>query len=136
MGSEFFVLPFLTVFALCIWIFDLGRYLKNLLGIFSNTMYILIVVLVSMFGFVFFKTGEIKHNIGIFLIISFIYIISGFFFNIERKYIYFGALTTLILMPIFYFLDLLNIAENLGVLMFFLLVIGVIKDMFYDKIYK
>ena len=85
---------------------------------------------------VFIQSEDKVIQILKFCALSFTTVIAIFFINLDRKYIYFVVIGLVILMPLLYSLHLLNYAKTIAVLWFFLFLIGVLKDIFYDKIYK
>ena len=56
--------------------------------------------------------------------------------NVDRKYIYFLAIFFLSLAPLFLLMELENAAEYFAVLSYLALVIGVFRDIFYEKVFK
>ncbi len=86
---------------------------------------LLILITTNSFGFV------ISLPIIIF---SFLVFLLGILSN--RKYIYLLALISLALTPVMLILKLENIAEFFAQTCYLLLVLGVLKDIFYEKIFE
>ncbi|MBP8960978.1 hypothetical protein KBG31_01995 [Patescibacteria group bacterium] len=58
-----------------------------------------------------------------------------FAFNVDRKYVYILALIFLSMTPLFLLLKMDKIAEYMAVLCYLALVLGVSKDILYEKIF-
>jgi len=124
----------LITIALLLWVFDFGSYIKYITkGVYSKVYYFMFVL--SILIIVVYRIVGVKQSIISFCITLLLFIGFLFFFNLNRKYIYSGALILLLFIPLLYFLNLLHYAEGISVLFFLLLLIGVLKDFFYDKIY-
>jgi len=59
-----------------------------------------------------------------------------FAFNADRRYVYILALIFLASTPLFLLLKMDKIAEYMAILCYLALVLGVTKDIFYEKIFK
>lgn len=96
-----------------------------------------LLLLVSMLGLIagtLINTGPINF---IYLLLSFISVLLFLIaFLSSRSSIYLLAIISLTLVPIFLILKLDNIAESFAVLVYFGLLLGVLKDILYEKIFK
>ena len=92
---------------------------------FSILIFILLLMFSNHFQFLL-GLPPIVFSLSVFLI--------GF--NSDRKYIYLMALILLALVPIALILGFENIADFFAQGCYLLLVLGVLKDIFYEKIFK
>jgi hypothetical protein len=58
-----------------------------------------------------------------------------FAFSVDRRYIYILAVTFLAFVPFLLFFTLKGIAEYFAILCYFSLVVGITKDIFYEKLF-
>jgi len=126
--SIYSILIIFTLFALLeSLLFDLKKF-----GI--NSFYVLFCLLLTTILLIL-KINGIFYILDIGLVV---FVFWGFWFgmHINRLYIYVLALTFLILVPILLIFKLENTAEFIAILSYFCLVLGVLKDIFYEKIFK
>lgn len=99
----------------------------------SKTHVLLILLLVTLL--IVIKTNPISSFISIFMIIfSFSIFLFGILSN--RRYIYTLALVSLALTPFMLIFGTDKLAEFFAQACYSLLVLGVLKDIFYEKIFK
>jgi len=101
----------------------------------SNRKYFVLFTLLIIVYFTLVKMNGIQFIIESALTL-FIFWMVLFGFNINRKHIYLLAILFLIAVPFLLIIDLDNIAEYIAVLAYFCIVLGVLKDIFYEKIYS
>jgi len=109
---------------------DFNRILK-----YSKASYILFASLLLFVYLILLKIGGTSFLIESILAL-FIFWMVLFGFNINRKHIYLLAILFLIAVPFLLSIHLDKVAEYIAVLAYFCIVLGVLKDIFYEKIYS
>jgi hypothetical protein len=122
-------LPLLVLF-----LFPLEKIISKTLKTPLKKIHIFSTLILLALGILFYTSG-LNFILSLPMIIfSFFVFLLGFLSN--RKYIYLLALISLGLTPVMLILKMEPIAEFFAQTCYLLLVLGVIKDIFYEKIFK
>jgi hypothetical protein len=114
--------------------FPVEKYVPKFLKIDMIKSVVLLVILLIV-SLVIIKATALGFFISL-LLITFSFFVFLFGMLSDRKYIYTLALIALVLTPIMLATKLDNLAESLSQMCYFLLVLGVLKDIFNDKIFE
>jgi len=115
-------------------LFPLEKTISKLLKIHILKTHILSVLLLVVL-LVIAKISALGFIVS-FVLITFSFLVFLFGFLSNRKYIYMLALVSLSLTPIMLILKVDKLAEFFAQTCYLLLVLGVLKDVFYEKIFK
>lgn len=128
------VLPLTTLIAIFIVLFN-DKLPKNLSVNNNHLKLALLIVILGLFPLIGIKIGIIKYAIDLSLL-AFCVFVFFIGFLIDRKYIYISAIIFLIFAAIINTIGTSKLAEYFAVLCYLLLVLGVFKDLFYEKFFK
>lgn len=127
LGGAFFLL-------LLLFLFPVEKSLSKLFQTNVNKKYIFLPLIVGAL-LLLARINVVSFALNIFTILfSFFVILLGFLSN--RKYIYLLSLVFLILTPVFLAFKIKVVADFLSQGFYLLLILGVLKDIFYEKIFK
>ena len=119
---------------LLLFLFPLERHLSKLLKTEVNKTHIFSVLLFVALGILFYSS-KLEFILSLPMIVFSLFVfLFGFLSN--RKYIYLLALISLALTPFMLILKMDQIAEFFAQTCYLLLVFGVLKDIFYEKIFE
>jgi len=122
------------VLLLISFLFPLDRFLSKLLKTNINKTHIF-SILVFLSLSILFYVSKLEFILSFPMILFSLFVfLFGFLSN--RKYIYLLALISLALTPIMLILKMEDVAEFFAQTCYLLLVLGVLKDIFYEKIFK
>jgi len=128
------VLTLIMFFLLLLFLFPLEKLLSKILKTNINKTHIF-SLLVFLALSVLFYTSKIEFIMTLPMTLFSIFIFLSGFLS-DRKYIYLLALISLALTPIMLIFKMDDIAEFLAQTCYLLLVLGVLKDIFYEKIFE
>ncbi|MFZ2664585.1 MAG: hypothetical protein WAX66_04450 [Patescibacteria group bacterium] len=115
------------------YLFPVDLFLEKLLGIDIKKTYLLGLTLISLFIILcVFKLVPI-FNIFITFFIFGSFLVG---FSVDEKYMYTLALLFLGLTVLFVILKLSSLAEYTSTLCYLCMVLGIIRDLFYEKVFK
>ncbi|MFC1700269.1 hypothetical protein ACFLZ4_01320 [Patescibacteria group bacterium] len=128
------VLVVISLLFLLFLLFPLEKSLSKVLKIkMSKAQILLIFSLIIVL--VIIISDPLSSFITFFMIMfSFLVFLFGFLSN--RKYVYISALIALGLIPFAFILGIDKLAEFLAQIGYFFLVLGVLKDVFYEKVFE
>ncbi len=122
------------VLLLISFLFPLDRFLSKLLKTNINKTHIF-SILVFLSLSILFYVSKLEFILSFPMILFSLFVfLFGFLSN--RKYIYLLALISLALTPIMLILKMEDVAEFFAQTCYLLLVLGVLKDIFYEKIFE
>jgi len=128
------VLTLIFFFLLLLFLFPLEKLLSKLLQTPVKKTHIFSISIILVLGILFY-VSKLDFILSLPMILfSFFVFLLGFLSN--RKYIYLLALISLGLTPVMLILKMEDIAEFFAQTCYLLLVLGVLKDIFYEKIFK
>ncbi len=128
------VLILIMFFLLLLFLFPLEKLLSKILKTNINKTHIF-SLLVFLALSVLFYTSKLEFIMTLPMTLFSIFIFLSGFLS-DRKYIYLLALISLALTPIMLIFKMDDIAEFLAQTCYLLLVLGVLKDIFYEKIFE
>ena len=114
--------------------FPIEKPLSKLFKIHILKVYVFLAILLVIL-LVISKVAALGFLIS-FLLITFSFLVFLFGLLSDRKYIYTLALVSLALTPVMLILKIEKLAEFLAQTCYLLLVLGVLKDTLYEKIFK
>ena len=125
----------LSFFALLLlFLFPLESHLSKLLKTNVKKWHVFLILVVLILGILFYSSKlEFILSFPAIVFSLFVFLIG---FLSDRKYIYLLALISLGLTPLMLILKMDNFAEFLAQSCYLLLVLGVLKDIFYEKIFE
>ena len=127
-------LTLILFFVLLLFLFPLEKTISKLLKICVNKAHIFPVLLFLAFSILFYVSKlEFILSFPMIVFSLFVFILG---FLSDRKYIYLLALISLGLTPFMLILKMDVIAEFFAQTCYLLLVLGVLKDIFYEKIFE
>lgn len=135
-GITFFdiILTLLPISAIMAIFFN--QQIKKIARLSINQINLLILGLtISILLLIMIKIGIMESVLNIILIIFCLAVFSAGFL-VNRKYIYISSIIFLVFAAVLNTLGAEKIAEYMAVLCYLLLVLGVFKDIFYEKIFK
>lgn len=115
-------------------LFPVEKFLSRIFKLKVSKSFIFLILLL-MILLIVFKTATLGALVS-FLVITFSVFVFLFGMLSNRKYIYTLALVSLAVTPIMLILKMETVAEFFAELFYFLLVLGVLKDIFYEKLFK
>ena len=127
LSASFFVM-------LLLFLFPLEATLSKLLKTNVNKWHVFLGLVVLIFGILFYSSKlEFILSFPAIIFSLFVFLLG---FLSDRKYIYLLALISLGLTPLMLILKMDDVAEFFAQSCYLLLVLGVLKDIFYEKIFK
>jgi hypothetical protein len=123
----------LFTFLLILYLFPLDELLLRITSFRIKKSYIVgISLLLMFFSFYILKLAPIANVVNL-LFIFWCFMLG---FSVDRKYIYALALIFFALIPVSIVFKISSLAEYASTLCYFILLLGVFKDLFYEKIFK
>lgn len=132
--KESLVLLFASLSILVVLLFPLEKVVSKKIGINLSKFHLVCGSVSIVFGLLFICEGFYFLVTSLFLLFVFWAFLFGF--HVDRKYIYILALLFLIACPFLLTAKLDVVAEYSAILCYLLLVAGVLKDLFFDRIYE
>jgi len=127
------ILGGLFVLLLILYIFPSDMFLIRVRGVNIKKIQLFGIILILIFLILYFlKIASVLNVLAILFI--FLSLLSGF--SVDRKYLIIIALLFLGLTIVFYILKLSSLAYHFSILCFLSMIFVVIKDLFYEKIFK
>jgi hypothetical protein len=123
--SQNLIAAFLFILMGVYIVFDLERFINKILYFFISGLVLLIL---------FFISGGLEL-LPVFSLSIFLFCLFLVGFTANRAYIYILAIAFLIITLVFYILGRIEISETTAIISFLLLAMGVVKDVFYEKIF-
>jgi len=135
LSNKFNILFSLVLVLLLIsFLFASDRFLSKLLKTNVKKTHIFSALILIALG-ILFEVSKLEFILTLPMVVfSFFVFLTGFLS--DRKYIYLLALISLALTPIMLILKMDGIAEFFAQTCYLLLVLGVLKDIFYEKIFE
>jgi hypothetical protein len=128
------LLSLIFILLLVLFLFPLEKTLSDILKAPVKKVKVFSILTILALGILFYVSG-LHFILSLPMIIfSFFVFLLGFLSN--RKYIYLLALISLSLTPVMLILKMEQIAEFFAQTCYLLLVLGVLKDVFYEKIFE
>lgn len=122
----FLLIPFFTFFPVHLWLSKVLRIkIPPLMLIFLSP-----IILTLFVALILGSTGCVLFLLAVFNTWAFL-----FAFSVDRRYIYILAVAFLAFVPFLLFFTLKGIAEYFAILCYFSLVVGITKDIFYEKLF-
>jgi len=122
------------VLLLISFLFPSDRFLSKLLKTNVKKTHIFSVLIIIALG-ILFEVSKLEFILTLPMVIFSLFVFLTGFLS-DRKYIYLLALISLALTPIMLILKMDGIAEFFAQTCYLLLVLGVLKDIFYEKIFE
>jgi len=128
------VLILIMFIILLLFLFPLEKLLSKILKTNIDKTHIFSLLIFLTLSFLFY-TSKLEFIMTLPMTLFSIFIFLSGFLS-DRKYIYLLALISLALTPIMLIFKMDDIAEFLAQTCYLLLVLGVLKDIFYEKIFE
>lgn len=135
LNNKFNILFSLVLILLLIsFLFPLDRFLSKLLKTHVKSTYIFSALIIVGLG-ILFNVSRIDFILTLPMVVFSLFVFLLGFLS-DRRYIYLLALISLGLTPVMLILKMDGVAEFFAQTCYLLLVLGVLKDIFYEKIFK
>lgn len=135
LNNKFNILFSLVLILLLIsFLFPLDRFLSKLLKTHVKSTYIFSALIIVGLG-ILFNVSKIDFILTLPMVVFSLFVFLLGFLS-DRRYIYLLALISLGLTPVMLILKMDGVAEFFAQTCYLLLVLGVLKDIFYEKIFK
>ena len=135
LNNKFNILFSLVLVLLLIsFLFPSDRFLSKLLKTNVKKTHIFSVLIIIALG-ILFEVSKLEFILTLPMVIFSLFVFLTGFLS-DRKYIYLLALISLALTPVTLILKMDGIAEFFAQTCYLLLVLGVLKDIFYEKIFE